>query len=196
MTRTGTKESPGSDSGKDRCAARAAVEIVAARTDRDYQTGRALIEEYAGYLGVDACLQGFSEEIANLRSLYGPPRGCLLLARVHGEAVGTVALRACADGNCELKRLYVKDTHRGRGIGRALTQEAVASARGLGYQAIVLETLETMKEARKLYASLGFAETGAYGPDPATGVRHMKLDFGISKADGAWRKDSRQSRTE
>ena len=163
----------------------AAVEIVAARTDRDYQTGSTLIEEYAGFLGVDACLQGFSEEIANLRKLYGPPGGCLLLARVGGEFVGSVALRACADGICELKRLYVKATRRGRGVGRALAQEALASARGLGYQAIVLETLETMTEARELYASLGFAEIDADRPDPGAGVRHMRLNLVPAKAAGA-----------
>jgi len=185
MTRTGAKEKPSTDNGEGRHAAGAAVEIVAARTDGDYQTGRALIEEYAGYLGVDACLQGFNEEIVNLRVLYGPPGGCLLLARANGVFVGSVALRRYADGTCELKRLYVKATHRGGGVGRALTQRAVACARGLGYTTIVLETLETMAEARELYASLGFAETSATTPNSAAGVRHMRLDLGMSGEDGA-----------
>lgn len=171
----------GGDNGKGRRAAGAAVEIVEAGTDGDYVAGRALIEEYARNLGVEACLQGFNHEITNLRTLYGPPGGCLLLARAAGEFVGSVALRTHAETICELKRLYVQAPHRGCGTGRALAQKAVARARELGYAAVVLETLETMAEARRLYASLGFAATGEQLPNSSSGVRHMRLDLGMSR---------------
>jgi len=161
------------------------VEIVDATTDSEYLSGKALIEEYARALGVDLCFQGFNEELASLRTLYGPPSGCLLLARASEEVVGLVALRAHTDTTCELKRLYVKERYRGVGAGRSLAEAAVVRASELGYAAVVLDTLEPMAEARSLYTSLGFAATDAYYLNPLAGVHYMRLDLVTSNEDAA-----------
>jgi putative acetyltransferase len=161
------------------------IEIVDATTDSEYLSGKALIEEYALALGVDLCFQGFNEELASLRTLYGPPRGCLLLARANEEFAGLVALRAHKDTTCELKRLYVRGQYRGIGVGRSLAEAAVVRARELGYAAVVLDTLETMAEARRLYTSLGFAATDAYYLNPLAGVHYMRLGLVTSQKDAA-----------
>jgi hypothetical protein len=49
------------------------VEIMEATSSEDYAAGKILIEEYAAALGVDLCFQNFSEEIASLPKIYGPP---------------------------------------------------------------------------------------------------------------------------
>ena len=153
------------------------VEMLEARSGDDYAAARTLIEEYAVALGVDLCFQHFSEEIANLPAIYGPPRGCLLLARRDGEVVGCVAVRDRGAAVCEMKRLYVKSQGRGTGLGRRLVESAVAHARQSGYSRMVLDTLPSMIEAQSLYKSLGFREIDGYYQNPLSGVRYLAFEL-------------------
>ena len=153
------------------------AEIIKAKDDADYSAGKILIQEYAAALNVDLCFQNFAEEIANLPSIYGPPRGCLLLARLNGKAVGCVAIRNQRDSVCEMKRLYVNPRGRKAGLGRRLAESAIEHARGLGYAQLVLDTLPDMLEAQSLYRSLGFREIEAYYQNPVAGVRYLALNL-------------------
>lgn len=153
------------------------IEVVPARNGADYAAGRTLFEEYAAGLDFDLGFQGFGSEIENLARLYGPPTGCLLLARDGEVCVGCVAVRRFDEQTCEMKRLYLRDAARGRGLGRTLAVEAIAAGRRLGYVRMVLDTLESMRAARGLYESLGFRETVAYYDNPMPGVRYLALDL-------------------
>jgi ribosomal protein S18 acetylase RimI-like enzyme len=149
------------------------AEIANATSAEDYAAARSLIEEYAAALGVDLCFQNFPEEMANLPHLYGPPRGCLLLARTNGELVGCVAVRDRNTDVCEMKRLYVKPQHRRTGLGRRLAESAIGHARQLRYARMVLDTLPSMSAARFLYESLGFREIEGYYQNPLGDVRYL-----------------------
>lgn len=148
-------------------------EIVQANIDEDYVVGRTLFEEYAAALKVDLCFQNFTQELADLATIYSPPQGCLLLARTNQEWSGCVAIREQRAGTCEMKRLYVKPQYRGKGLGRLLAESVIRSAQKLGYSEIVLDTLPLMIEAQSLYASLGFREVEGYYPNPVQGVRYL-----------------------
>ena len=149
------------------------AEIAEATSAEDFTAGRILIEEYAATLGVDLCFQNFSEEIANLAIIYGPPRGCLLFARNNKELAGCVAVRNQTTTVCEMKRLYVRPRYRGMGLGRLLAVSAIGRAQQLGYSRIVLDTLPNMTEAHSLYKSLGFREVEGYYQNPVGGVRYL-----------------------
>jgi putative acetyltransferase len=151
--------------------------IDQARGERDVADCRALFEEYQRELGVDLCFQGFARELATLPGDYAPPRGRLLIARDAGEAVGCVALRPLGDADCEMKRMYVRPSHRGTGLGRALAGRIVDEARALGYRAMKLDTLPRLATAISLYRSLGFVETGRYNDNPVEGVRYLALEL-------------------
>src|SRR5215469_7795179 len=131
------------------------VRIEPARTPSEFALARGLFEEYAARLGVDLCFQGFGAELTTLDKMYAPPSGCLLLAWLGEAAVGCAGVRKLSGARCEMKRLYVRDEFRGLGIGRKLALQLLAQARELGYTRMVLDTLEGMSEARRLYASLG-----------------------------------------
>lgn len=148
-----------------------------ATTAGDYAAGRTLIEEYAAALGVDLCFQNFSAEISNLSEIYGPPRGCLLLARANGKAAGCVAVRNQNGATCEMKRLYMKSEYRGAGLGRRLAEIAIRKAQQLGYSRMVLDTLPSMTEAQSLYESLGFREIEGYYQNPVQGVRYLSREI-------------------
>ena len=138
---------------------------------------RRLFEEYQSSLGIDLSFQGFAQELAELPGAYSPPAGRLYLALQAREPAACAALRPLGEKTCEMKRLYVRPSHRRRGIGRMLAQRALADARAIGYERIVLDTLATMHEAQGLYAALGFAETAPYAFNPIAGVRFLALEL-------------------
>lgn len=132
------------------------LQITPVETPEQLAQLRELFVEYARSLSFHICFDDFQKELDQLPGDYGPPSGRLLLAVVKGEPAGCVALRPAGEGTGELKRLYVRPTFRGKGIGRRLTEQILAEARRLGYRAIQLDTLPSMKEAQTLYRSLGF----------------------------------------
>jgi GNAT superfamily N-acetyltransferase len=151
--------------------------IRQAVTPADCEEARSLFEEYAAWLGVDLCFQGFAEELATLPGAYAPPRGRLLLAGSPGAGVGCIALRALAsvsDGTVgEVKRLYVRPQARGTGLGRTLVKALLDEARAIGYRELKLDTLAQMTDAHRLYARLGFAACSPYYHNPLPGTVYM-----------------------
>ena len=153
------------------------ITIVHAATEEHYKEVRNLFAEYADSLGFDLEFQEFSRELATLPGQYASPQGCILLAKDSDQVMGCVALRPLEDGICEMKRLYVVPGFRGRGIGRDLAQMVVNEARERGYIKMRLDTIESMKEARTLYSSLGFYAIEAYRYNPIEETSYMELDL-------------------
>jgi len=154
--------------------------IRPARGAGDLDCARALFRAYESGLGVSLCFQGFDRELAALPDKYVPPRGDLWLAFVDGTARGCVALRPLPDDAhdadvVELKRLYVADEARGRGLGRRLAEVAIDHARAAGARTMKLDTLAHMDAARALYADLGFVPCPAYYDNPLGGTLYMAL---------------------
>ena len=83
---------------------------------------RTLMREYAATLDVSLEIPDFEVELAGLPGRYAPPRGRLLVARSGGRPAGCVALRPLGREIGEVKRLYVREEFRGRGLGRALSE--------------------------------------------------------------------------
>jgi ribosomal protein S18 acetylase RimI-like enzyme len=153
------------------------VTFVEAVNSADYAVGRALFEEYARAIDVDLCFQDFAAELDRLSVMYAPPAGALLLARSGSEVAGCVGLRKLRDDICEMKRLYVRPTFRGRHVGRRMAEEIVRRARELHYRTLVLDTLGTMEAAQGLYVSMGFTPATSYYVNPLPNVKYYSLDL-------------------
>jgi ribosomal protein S18 acetylase RimI-like enzyme len=95
-----------------------------------------------------------------------PPAGCLIIARLSGQAVGCAALRALAPGVGEIKRMWVAPAARGMGIGRSLLHALEEEARRRGLRALRLDTNESLSEALQLYRSSGYREIGRFNDNP------------------------------
>jgi len=92
--------------------------------------------------------------------------GEVLFARLDGRVVGTCALIRHAGDVCELAKMAVTPTARGRGIGRRLAEAAIEAARARAAGALFLETSPRLKAAIGLYERLGFRRVpaGPLGP--------------------------------
>jgi ribosomal protein S18 acetylase RimI-like enzyme len=135
-----------------------------------------LFRDYGAALEVDLAFQGFQEELISLPGLYAPPEGSLLLAvSPQGDPLGCIAVRKLTEaGACEMKRLYVNPSARGRGLGRALAVAAIDAAKRAGYRTMRLDTLPSMVSAQGLYRSLGFEVTPAYYDTPVPDTLFMR----------------------
>ena len=148
--------------------------IVAATTPEDVEHVRTLLREYERSLGVDLAFQGFAQEVAALPGVYAPPRGRLLLARDGDAPAGCVALRPITDHVCEMKRLYLRPSLRGKGAGRMLAGRIIDEARAIGYRTMRLDSLPAMTEAIALYEALGFRKIAPYYTNPVPGTVYLE----------------------
>jgi len=153
------------------------VEIRAAESKGDWVTARELFEEYAASLGFDLSFQEFDREVASLPGHYAPPRGVVLLALDGSAAAACVALRPLDGETCEMKRLYVRPSHRGTGLGKRLADAILAEARARGYRRMRLDTVPDMEAAIALYRALGFREIEAYRANPIPGALFMEREL-------------------
>jgi ribosomal protein S18 acetylase RimI-like enzyme len=149
--------------------------VIVDATAVDLPAIREMLHEYAGWLKVDLCFQGFEAEVAGLPGDYAPPSGALLIARIDGQPAGMVALRRKDDARCEMKRLFVREAARGLRLGRALAERIIAEGRARGYREMVLDTLPVMQDAQRLYVALGFRDIEPYYASPIAGTRFMGL---------------------
>ncbi len=142
---------------------------------------RELFREYQTWLDADVCFQGFEEELANLPGDYAQPNGAIYLVIDGDQAIACSAIKPSANNpnkHAELKRLYVKATYRGKGLGRDIFQASMHGAQAMGYEAVVLETLpEKMKTAQILYRAYGFQPVDNYLDNADQGVECFQFNF-------------------
>jgi putative acetyltransferase len=153
------------------------LKLVHVDSPEEMPVVRKLFEEYAASLDIDLCFQGFDRELDTLPGDYAPPGGTIIVASSDEAVAGCVALRSIDEHVCEMKRLFVKSEHRGKGIGRALAEAVIEHARNLGYVSIRLDTLQSMTEANALYATLGFKECPPYRYNPCQFPVFMELSL-------------------
>lgn len=151
------------------------LEIVDGHTGQRLHEAQQLFREYAASLKINLGFQCFDEELAMLPGCYRPPTGRLLLACWDRQPAGCVALRRFSGGICEMKRLYVRPTHRGQAIGKQLALAVIQEAKMIGYRCMRLDTLSTMSAAMALYQALRFTRIEPYYDNPVEGALFFEL---------------------
>jgi GNAT superfamily N-acetyltransferase len=102
---------------------------------------------------------------------FAPPTGCFLVGYLDGRPVACGGWRrraagedpALRDGDIEVKRMYVVEALRGRGLSRWLLAELERRAVEAGGRRVVLETGTRQPEAIGLYLSSGYHRMPNFG---------------------------------
>jgi GNAT superfamily N-acetyltransferase len=154
------------------------TEFIQARSAAEIEQARELFREYSAWVETDLCFQNFEKELAELPGSYAEPDGRLLLAFHDAQLAGCIGLRKIGEGICEMKRLFMRDAFRGKGIGRGLIRAIIREAREIGYERMRLDTLPPqMNDAIALYRSFGFKEIEPYYGNPVAGAKFMELNL-------------------
>lgn len=99
------------------------------------------------------------------------PNVILLGCRIDGELVASGAAKILRDDvdYAEIKRLFVLDRHRGKGLSNEIMRRLERELRGRGISLFRLETGIKQPQALGLYRKLGYRERapfGSYVEDP------------------------------
>jgi DNA-binding MarR family transcriptional regulator/GNAT superfamily N-acetyltransferase len=136
---------------------------------------------YAEEYGWDISYEALVAEIcAQFIKNYDAAREHCWIAEAGGEPLGSVFLVNGGDDVAKLRLLLVEKKARGLGLGRALVDQCVSSARAKGYTKMTLWTQSVLLAARSIYQAAGFRRTReephhSFGVDLVGETWEMKL---------------------
>jgi GNAT superfamily N-acetyltransferase len=139
--------------------------VVRAESPEDIDAVRGLIRAFNRWVMAEIAetdnptiFANLEAELAALPGRYGPPSGCLVLARLHGEPVGCVAYYGHNASTLEVKRMFVLPEARGHQIGGQMMALLLAQARASGYRRALLSSHISMHAAHAVYHRAGFVD--------------------------------------
>lgn len=147
------------------------IMIAAVERVEDHDELAGILADYLGPVvetmrteaGVDVDVDALVQATMGNIAAYLPPDGRLFLARDAGQnLVGTIFLKQIRSDAAEIKRLYVRPEARGTGLGRRLSEAAIAEARAMGMRSVLIDTGIWLTAAQALYRSMGFREIPRY----------------------------------
>jgi GNAT superfamily N-acetyltransferase len=158
-------------------------EITATSSPDTIAQARELLLEYGRFViaqpaCVHFCYGSLEQEAAHLPLSFNKQGGGCLLAHVIGKPTGFVAWRtlpaSIAPIEWELKRLWVRPSGRGLGLGRALTQAVLDRAAAAGCKTVFLDTAPaSMDTAYRLYLQMGFEPCAPYNDNPMEELAYL-----------------------
>ena len=143
-------------------------------TEQEIAGAKRLIVEYIRWLNQDLSFQNIDDELSSFPRKYSEPEGSFIVAVDGNTVVGCVGIKNLGNRACEMKRLFVADDYKGRGIGKQLVAKMIEEAEQKQYACIRLDTLNTMETALKIYADSGFVEIEPYYNNPHDKVVYME----------------------
>ena len=96
----------------------------------------------------------------------GPPGGDFLVGWLDGEAVCGGGIKRLSDEACEIKRMFVTPTARGRGVAGALLVALEDRARAMGYRLARLDTGPRQPRSQGMYERAGYTRIENFNANP------------------------------
>ena len=97
--------------------------------------------------------------ISNFIESFKPARDRIWLAEVHRRIIGSIAIVGRSRSDAQLRWFFVHPDYRGKGVGKALLNEALRFSQQRKYKTIYLLTTSELDAAKHLYIDVGFRKT-------------------------------------
>ena len=101
----------------------------------------------------------FDASTDHLYELFRTPQSFYYVAEIDGNVVGGVGIFPTAglpEFTCELVKMYLLPSARGKGLGKLLIEKALAFAKEAGLRQVYIETMPELRQAMKVYEKFGF----------------------------------------
>jgi len=95
-----------------------------------------------------------------------PPGGTFIVGYDGETPVCGGGLKRLPDGACEIKKMFVLESARGRGVARELLVELERRAREMGYTIARLDTGPRQPHAQRLYERAGYEAIANFNANP------------------------------
>ena len=151
-----------------------AIELAEAPTDEV----RVLVDELEAILAAEYPPE--QRHGLSLAAIF-QPHIRFFMARLDGVAVGCGGI-AFYEDFAEVKRMYVRDGVRGRGVAPAVLARLEAAARDAGLGWLRLETGTNQAAALRFYGREGFRVCAAFGEYRAMGPREIATSVFMEKS--------------
>lgn len=119
-------------------------------------------------------------EVDAMQRFYSRPRSAYFVVERDGKlggGAGIAPLLGGDDGVCELRKFYLLPSVRGLGLGQALLDKCLLTARGFGFGQCYAEMLDRMSEAQRLLQGNSFQLLEApmgYGELPGSHTWYLR----------------------
>lgn len=97
-------------------------------------------------------------DINDISGIYSGRDSAFFVAESDGRIVGTVGIKKDSNGVALLRRLFVEEKCRKKGLGTLLIRKALEFCRSKKYKEMVFRATDRMKDAMKLCEKHGFSE--------------------------------------
>ncbi len=139
--------------------------VVRAFVIGDKQGLMSFLDSVLTHLGYEFLPDSKDSDIRDIETAYLGGDGAFFVVATGSEIRGCVGVRRLSDQVAELKRLYLSEKYRGRGLGRDLCTVAIEESKRLGCTVMRLDTTRRATPALGLFQKLGFQEIPRYNDD-------------------------------
>jgi GNAT superfamily N-acetyltransferase len=142
-------------------------------TNDDGVAVRELVASVLAEFGLPNNRPGTDDDLLDIEAWYDAHGTHLWVLVENGTIIGTTAILRVNASTCELRKMYLRPSARGRGFGSMLVDLCIQEARERGFGRIQLETAEALTDAMRLYERRGFRSTGTPGDELGCGVEYV-----------------------
>ncbi|HRH78540.1 MAG TPA: GNAT family N-acetyltransferase [Cellvibrionaceae bacterium] len=127
-------------------------------TNADIPFIKAIVFDVLREHGLQPDSASTDKDLEDIEAIYFAQQGFFAVLEDAGHIVATFGLMPVDEQTCELRKMYMLPSQRGRGLGKYLMESALDKACQLGFKRIVLETASPLRTAIALYKKYGFKE--------------------------------------